>query len=50
MNDIETIEKYYQGELAFEKLSAKQKDIFNRLDYADNILRSALVKTEGACA
>lgn len=50
MNDIENIEKYYQGELAFEKLSAKQKDIFNRLDYADNILRSALVKTEGACA
>jgi hypothetical protein len=50
MNDLESIEKYYQGELAFEKLSPKQKDIFDRLDYADNILRSALVKTEGACA
>jgi hypothetical protein len=49
-NDLETIEKYYTGEITIERLSEKQRDIFDRLDYADNLLRSALVKSEGAIA
>jgi hypothetical protein len=50
MNDFEAIEKYYTGEITIEKLSDKQRDIFDRLDYCDNLLRSSLVQSDGAVA
>ena len=49
-NDLDAIERYCQGEITLERLSAKQQEIFDRLDYADNLLRSAIVRTEGAVA
>lgn len=50
MSDYEAVEKYYTGETELEHLSEKQREIFHRLDYCDNLLRSALIMNDGSVA